>query len=281
MISFTEYLRHHYRKELPTIQGDIINEQRLDESVDLAGNYEDYVGPEYGDPLKNGYVRHYGPIYTHPAHPNTFFHFGGTSDAKAFSDYDDAVEDNMQIRYTRRDAVDDHAHELKQHYLESAYKMHHKDAIAGYTTFNSKVNHGLLTNSLKPQEQPIVDRLDDAMKIKTTPRPLVLYSGTNSDHAEILRNHEEVLHPGYISSSIDPKKAMAFATGKSGDILKIHLPAGHSGLYTGEMSSIPSEREFIIPRGMKLRIDHPKRQIISNDRHHKPIYIHHAYPAEQ
>lgn len=281
MITFTEYLRYHHKKELPKIQGDIIDQSRLDESVDLAGNYEDYVGPESSDPLKNGYARHYGPIYTHPAHPGKFFHFGGSATPKAFDDYDDAVGDNMQIRHNRSDAVDDHAHELKQHYLNSVYNMHHKDAVAGYTTFNSTVNYGLLTNKLKPQEQPIVDRLDDALKLKKTPRSLVLYSGTNSDHAEVLRNNDEVLHPGYISSSIDPKKAMAFATAKSGDIMKIHLPAGHTGMYTGEMSSIPSEREFIIPRGMKFRIDHSKREVIANDRHHKTIYIHHAYPSDQ
>lgn len=281
MISFTEYLRYHHKKELPKIQGDIIDERRLDESVQIAGNYEDYVGPESGEPVKNGYKREYAGVYSHPAHPGKFFHFGGTSTPKQFDSYDDAIDDYMNIRYKRRDAVDEHAYELKQHYLDSAYKMHHKDAISGYTTFNSTVNHGLLKNKLKPQEQPLVDRLDDALKIKKTPRPLIVYSGTNEEHAQILRNNDEVLHPGYISTSIDPKKAVSFATGKSGDVLKIHVPAGHAGLYTGEMSSIPSEREFIMPRGTKLRIDHTKREIISDDRHHKTIYIHHAYPEEQ
>lgn len=281
MISFSDYLRYHHKKELPKIQCDIMDERRLDESVHLPGNYEDYIGPESGDPLKNGYKRRYGPIYTHPDHPGKFFHFGGTAEPKEFNSYDDALEDNLEIKYRRRDEVDDHAHELKQHYLDSVYNMHHKDAIAAYTVFNSRVNHGLLNKTLKPQEQPIVDRLDEAMKLKTTPRPLVVYSGTNSDHAHILRNNEEVLHPGFISTSIDPKKAMAFATGKSGDVLKIHLPSGHAGLYTGEMSSIPSEREFILPRNMKLRIDHSQRQIISDDRHPSVIYLHHAYPVEQ
>ena len=281
MISFTEYLRYHYKKAIPSIQGDISGEHQLDESIDLAGNYEDYVGPESGEPTKNGYKREYAGIYSHPDHPGKFFHFGGTSTPKSFNSYDDAVEDYMEIRHKRLHEVADHAHELKQHYLDSAYKMHHKDAVAGYTMFDSRINHGLLNNSLRPKEEPLVQHLDSAMQIKKTPRPLILYSGTNNDHANILRSNEEVLHPGYISSSIDPKKAMSFATNKDGDVMKIHLPAGHPGLYTGEMSSIPSEREFIIPRGMKFRIDHSQRQLISDDRHRKPIYIHHVYPVEQ
>jgi len=281
MISFTEYLRHYHQKQLPKIQGDIMSTSHLNESVELAGNYEDYAGPEAGHPLNNGYVREYGPVYSHPNHPGKFFHFGGSSHPKEFNSYDDAVGDSLEIRYRRQDAVNDHAHELKKHYLDSAYKMHHKDAIAGYTMFDSRINEGLLNNSLRSQEQPVVDRLDDAMKIKKTPRPLIVYSGTNHAHAQLLRNHDEVLHPGFISTSIDPKRAMTFAASKEGDIMKIHLPAGHEGLYTGEMSSIPSEREFIIPRGMKLRVDHSKREIIGNDLHKKPIYIHHVYPVQE
>lgn len=286
MLSFTEYAKYYHKPTVPVVHFDIKErEQQLDEGVPIAGNYEDYIGPEDGHPLKNGYVREYGPIYSHPAHPGKFFHFAGTSTPKQFGSYESALEDNMQIKHDRETNVVNRAAELEQHYDKSKFNDAHKGSIWGYTMFDSKTNLRLLQQAnggeLSENENKLVNNLDTALSVVKTHRPLELYSGTSASHAALLRNNDVVDHPGYISTSINAKKALNFAKNKGGDVIKIHLPQGHHGAYVGEMSAVPGEREFIVPRGMRLKIDHSKREIIVDDMHHWPIYLHHAYPVEK
>lgn len=287
MITFTEYVRRHY-KPTQKVEFDIQDKQTLTEGVDVKGNYEDYIGPEETHPLTQGYKREYGPIYSHPDKPGKFFHFGGGSTPHEFNTYESALEDNMEIKHRRETNVADRSAELEQHYAPQKYSEAHKNSIWGYTAFDSKINNRLMQQSngdeLSENEQKLVSNLDATLNVEKTPREMALYSGTSKRHAELLRSHDVVEHPSYISTSIHPKKAMNFAKGKMGDVIKIHLPAGHPGAYVAPMSSISSEREFIIPRGLKLRIDHSKREVISDDLHdhmpNSPMYLHHAYPVE-
>jgi len=280
MLRFSEFASQ-YEKEIPAIQCDI-QDDHLMEAIDV-GRYDNYIGPEEGVPEKNGYKKVFATVYSHPNHPGKYFHFAGTSKPKVFDDLDDAFESETAIRREKESIANTIGANLSKHYAENKYEGRHLLAFKSYTDANSNINFHLLRGyDLKPHHRELVDNLDHALHREHTPDEMVVYSGTNDDHANILRHNDVVHHPGYVSSSIDLKKAVAFAKDKSGDVLKIHLPAGHPGTYVQHMSSIPSEREFIMPRNMKLRIDHSKREVIVHDLHkgEGPIYVHHAYPVE-
>lgn len=60
---------------------------------------------------------------------------------------------------------------------------------------------------------------------------------------------------GFVSTSADPVAVRLFASLPPGGlIVRIHVPAGTLALDMTEMSEYPQEREFLLPRGTRLRV---------------------------
>jgi hypothetical protein len=94
-------------------------------------------------------------------------------------------------------------------------------------------------------------------------------------------NSHIVHHSAFLSTTLDKKLAANYSTTNQGDVIAIHLPKGHTGAYVAHMSKHPDEHEFILPRNLKLKIDHSKREVIGNASAEYPIYLHHAYPVQE
>jgi hypothetical protein len=121
-----------------------------------------------------------------------------------------------------------------------------------------------------------ITSIDKSLRKNKTPDDMVVYSGISASHGSKIKNNLVLHHPSYLSTSLSPLVAKSFAGGNdSTDILKIHVPKGHSGAYVGEISHHRAEREFVLPRGLTLRI-HPDKQqtmIMPGDRDYT---VHHA-----
>ena len=191
------------------------------------------------------------------------------------------ISDRMQLSESDTETLVDKAHDsMSEHYHPDKFSKEHKEAIGAYTGFNA-INHNLLHGSLAPDESKTVGHLDNIVSKVKTPNALTVYTGTDQSHAHALQNHDVVHHPAFLSTSIDRSVATRFAGDKTGDVVAIHLPKGHDGAYVAHMSNHMHEREFVLPRNMKLKIDHSKRELIHHSYSHQPMYLHHAYPVKE
>ena len=270
-------------KEYPAIQcgiGTRVRYSSMMENVDIDGNHDDYIGPENQLPESRGYVhaiKGYGEpthIYTHKDHPRKFFHFYGTSTPTQFSSFESAANDLKNKIKNTTEANKQSYDFYKNHYAVQQYTPSNIEAIKNYT-HDSSLNHYLLNGNDVSAHAKTIQAIDDALQVKKTPHNMVVYTGTDNNHANIVRNNDVVAHPGYISSSLSVDVAAGFANSNNGDIIKIHLPAGHHGIYADPISNHDGEQEFILPRGLKLHFDHSKRQVIKTM--YGNFYVHHAY----
>lgn len=138
-------------------------------------------------------------------------------------------------------------------------------------TLNEHLHHGI---ELDESQKEFVGKMDGLLGSHRLHDDAVVYTGTSKKHAELLRKHSEVNHPGYLSTSLSQNSARAFAQDKGGDILKIHLPKGHPGLYVSHLSNYEGEREFVLPRNTKIKIHRDKEQVLIHDG--GTFRVHHA-----
>lgn len=279
MITYKEYLKTIH-KEIPKVHFGISDRNFLTEELHSEGHI-DYIGPEETSPENLGYSRTYSSIYSHPDHPDTFFTFVNSA-VKAHKSLQDAHDHEMLQKRKSIELEDSISDKLASHYSQSNYDMAtHRHALSMYTGTQMQINDRLLKNTILEPHQSILANLDSALNKVKTPESLVVYTGTDNNHSKVLRDHEIVHHPAYLSTSIDKTIATSFAKAKLGDVIKIHVPEGHPGLYAMNMSSYPHEREFVLPRNMKLKIDHSKRQVMNVEFAKHKIYLHHAYPVQE
>lgn len=271
MLSYYDYVNQPIPEVHFGIRDDTLNEEIK------AKHYLGYVGPKQHYPTDNGYKLYYGnSIYQNNKYPNKFFHFSGTSVPKAFNSMSDVLEHDSNEREKQEKAIDVIGHSLIDHYANNVrVTPDEHDAISAYTSPYSSLNRKLLAHKLTDLDRQQIHHVDSVLSRGKTPDDLVVYTGTNKDHAETLAKESIVKHPAYLSSSLSLRKAKAFAESKDGSVVAIHLPVGHSGLYLQHISRIPSEREFLLPRGLKLSIDHSKDEMISVDKN-KHRVLHHA-----
>lgn len=138
-------------------------------------------------------------------------------------------------------------------------------------TLNEHLHHGI---ELDDKQKEFVGKMDTLLGSHQLHDDAVVYTGTSKKHAELLRKHDFVNHPGYLSTSLSQNSARAFAQDKGGDILKIHLPKGHPGLYVSHLSNYEGEREFVLPRNTKMSIHRDKEQVLIHDG--GTFRVHHA-----
>lgn len=277
MINFTEYkqkLAPKTKKVLFDIGSSILTE-------DIGTNaYAGFIGNQDETPSSLGYKMYSGTIYTHPDHPGKVFHFSGTNKPISFDSIHDAIEHDDMITKANHRELESMSSDLQRHYRPALYSDDHAVALKQYTHAMSNLNYKLLKgHNLLTGDKHTMKHLDSAINKQHSPDNMILWSGADADHSETLQRENVVHHPSYISTSISPKIAMGFAVEKGGDLIKIHLPAGHPGIFIPpHMSSIPSEKEFILPRNLRLRVDHSKRQRFVHDMHkQRSGFIHHVF----
>ena len=279
MTNFTDYAKHIYQKpRYPEVLFGIAKgPAELLESTNLPY----YFGSPEKSPEALGMRRIEVGIFTHPDRPGKLYTFHG--DSMKEHDTADAAHDEVskhrQLHYAE---IENQALDLMQHYHHTKYSPFHKTAIAKYTNAWSPYNKKIIRKEeLDDDVIRDIGHLDTAMNVTKLHEPLTVYSGTDPAHAEILRNNSIVHHPSFLSSSLSISKARGFADqgddGK-GDVVAIHLPKGFSGVYTGDMSSIPSEKEFILPRHTNLIIDPHKKEVVYSMDGKRTFLVHHAYP---
>ena len=174
---------------------------------------------------------------------------------------------------------------LSKHYDKD---MH----VKRLTQMSRPVNKNLWNHHNHDEELENKDehsRYDKGLTKQKTPQAFHVYSGIRrhpnsyNEGKEIPKKGIVLHHPAYLHTSLDHGIAQDFARTTHNDenqkethVLKIHVPKGHHGAYTGHYSAHPHEKEFILPRGHNLRI-HPnpeiRHQLVGNDH----IIAHHIW----
>ena len=163
---------------------------------------------------------------------------------------------------------------LVTHYADVTSNPMYAKHIEQYSSDSSKINHALLhSQSLTNEQSHHVMTLDDVVQHTRTPDDMVLYSGVSRTHANELMRKDVVHHPSFISTSLTVNKAMDFASRGNGDLVEIHLPGNHNGVYIDHVSDY-AEREFLLPRGLNLRIHKDKEKVLITPT--KKFRVHHA-----
>ena len=184
---------------------------------------------------------------------------------------------------------------LSQHYhfLDKHHENHeeHREAINNYTDDSTDLNEHLWEThkGARMKGGPAYSELDKetkhmdaALNHHKTPHPITVYSGTKMDptlHADPVSGI--VNHPAYLSTSLDKNIAKGFARSHADSsdnhILKIDIPKGHKGAYVAHIGGMSKEKEFILPRGLNMRIKSTsKRSEINKITKRKETYhIHH------
>jgi hypothetical protein len=176
-------------------------------------------------------------------------------------------------------------------------KPEHRGAIRDYTVSSIVVNSRLF-HAHRNKETPdssirkSVRNTDAALKQFKLPTRLNTYSGVKFDPGKESENSpDRKIHlPAYTSTSISPKVAKGFSkmmthptdpTKRISHVLRFNLPEGHHGIYAGQNSSHPNEKEFIIPRDTTVRIG-DKPEVYQHPTNTKEeIHIWDAHPVEK
>lgn len=277
MIAFKEFAKKEYVKSVPCVQFSIRDDSptQLNEAIHVR-HFEEFRGPEDLTPESQGFVRVYHGIYTHPQHPQKLFGFHGSPVPVEYNDKAEAYSGYYNVDTKRHEALDAASDKLTKHYDPNSYSTAELDHVRRYTHFASNVNHRILNNTTIPEDAQHIHHLNSAILKHPIPDDMVVYSGTNKTHATTIKDNDVVHHPAFVSTSLSLWRAAKFANDKEGDLMAIHLPKGHPGLYAEHMSHMPTERELILPKGLHFKIDHSRRERLYYNS--KPLTIHHVFP---
>ena len=191
------------------------------------------------------------------------------------------------------DSEEDHVL-LSRHYHFKDFPTH-KKVLKNYSDSSRKRNSYLWKKHNKkehfePDEgiEKKIGQTDETLKHHSTPHEIHVYSGIGYDPREKKNENNIVHHPAYLSTSLDKKIAAGFGRMNSGGktethILKLKIPKGHPGAYIAEFSHIPSEKEFVLPRGLNIKlIGHfSERKFLNpNSKTKKRAYTQHTHKGE-
>ena len=124
-----------------------------------------------------------------------------------------------------------------------------------------KLKHNFSEENRDYTPELTISGMDNLVNQHKTPHKLDVYTGINEKHARALQTAAEnsktskfkMVHPAFLSTSIDKRIAHGFGSGEH--VIHIKVPKGHPGAYVEKHSSLPGEKEFILPRGHVLNID--------------------------
>lgn len=188
---------------------------------------------------------------------------------------EDADGDSPWIEHHNENAAYGGTHH-EQHNALHASQTNNKlgEHSQAYSKWSADLNKSLLKHSNEGREHPKtfqddihhydLKKLDEEIAEHKLPHKLHVYSGVGFDPQKLSSAHPEghIHLPAYTSSSINKDIAREFASGaafgknEGRHILHMELPKGHTGKYLGENSENYHESEFMLPRGMTIKV-HP------------------------
>lgn len=261
MISFTEY-----RESPPHVffsVGKYLNEELHVESQHFLGLEKDIPPSKaimpgvYFDPDSDGYL--------HYKNDGTSVKLKSLESAEMFA------ESLKRSHNKNLQALDK---KLVSHYHDVTTNPTYAKHIEEYTNNSSNLNRKLLHgDNLTDSESHHVMMLDDVTSHTKTPEGIILYSGTSRIHGNELMRKSIVHHPSFVSTSLSVNRAMDFASRNNGDLLQLHIPEQHKGVYIDHISDF-SEREFLLPRGLNFRIHPDKEKVLITPT--RKFRVHHA-----
>jgi len=225
----------------------------------------------------------------------------------------DVMEHHLEN--TPSDEYDSHVESLPHHDkpADDTTKFKHAAAVGQYTLSSTALNKSLLkrhsdmvesgktnshtSNAIKGIDHPSIksyihniSALDNLTRdhIKT-PHELDLFTGIHTDPSKITNKYGKVHLPAYTSSTTNYDTGKFFAKLKSGagdspksgivsHVLRIKYPKDSNGAYIAHHSNHTSEHEFLLPRGLTLKIHKNPTKMI--DKYGSEIHIHDAEPVK-
>lgn len=182
---------------------------------------------------------------------------------------------------------------LEKHY--SKFTSDDIKHIKKYTSNSRSLNTALLKSGSKKLGNSNLENhkkgMDAVVKRHAAPKKLTVYTGVGKNHPleKHLNSdkHFHVRHNAFTSASTSKNVAEDFVGYKAAKknlyhthMLKINVPKGHPGAYVDHHSLHDGEREFILPRGTKLKVHpHPKVTVDNYDHSGFPTH-HHVWTAD-
>jgi len=181
-------------------------------------------------------------------------------------------EANALYHQSQHEALCDHYHPKHYTDLETEHLHSYTDDSSDLNKRLVAAHHdkeGVSTMDHSYQEQ--IHHLDGVMRKRKTPFGFHVFTGVGFNPGKTFSKgaHMHGHLPAYTSSSLTHTTAKTFAFGKTRNpdfpnlaknshphVLKIHVPAGSHGIYTGDDLGYGDEKEFVLPRNAKVRI-HP------------------------
>ncbi len=199
-------------------------------------------------------------------------------------------------------------------------RLHHREGIYDYTEDSKVINNYLwdkhqreIVRGVHPSQRGKLNAEDheyferpngsnSSINIRaidhltrqhqTSPRNLTLYAGTRRNIGAMMTDSGRVHFPAFTSASLSYDIATKFAKKSANQmqrdpqdalhqhVLKIHWPRGSNGAYIAHHSEHTGEREFLIPRGVTLKIDKTPQTYQHDDRAEGgDLITHHIWTA--
>ena len=128
-------------------------------------------------------------------------------------------------------------------------------AIDDYQGWSSTLNKSLFNKKLSKDEKEIVNKIDDAFK-KTSNKTNkdTLYRGISNKRFNELVEKGELKYDAYLSTSLDKSIANRF-NDKHENLLVITPSKSYPFIYLSPDDKFRDEKEVLLPRGLKLKVD--------------------------
>lgn len=198
-----------------------------------------------------------------------------------FPSYTDEQAKNARILSANVNEHHPDYHDILEHYTSNSYNLnnelirHHRanteppESIKSHLDIEDEDNYSDI--HLRTFDKLIADH--------KLPTDVTVYSGLHFHPNE--HRGKIAYNPAYMSSSLSPQVAkdfgksweMGYHDGKDyknikvKNILRLHLPKGHSGLFTDNGSLFPGQGEIILPRGMRYQFGQRPTHIIEGRFH--------------
>lgn len=173
-----------------------------------------------------------------------------------------------------------HYHEILDHYTSNSYNLNN-ELIKHYRAGTKPPEHIKSHLDVDDPEENYSDihlhSFDKLIQAHKLPTNITVYSGLHF-HPNEHRGKIAVV-PSYMSASLSPHVAKDF--GKEWEmhhhdehgykevqvknILRLHLPKGHSALYADNGSHFPGQGEIILPRNMRYQLGQKPTHIIQGN----------------
>ena len=199
--------------------------------------------------------------------------------------------------------IGEHLHKI--HDFHSTPQNH---AIKKYTSYSRDLNQ-YLVNRFNQQKEPPKDsydeeklnkhferhaeNLDTALHHHKNPFYLDTFHGASFHPGKLAAEHpnNRIYFPSFVSTSTSKRKASSFGSlfnskgdkesygGNDRHMIHFHLEPGHKGMYIGDHSEFPEEKELLLPRGFSAHI-HPTPDKFANE-YGGTTHIWHARDIQQ